>query len=524
MFKKPEYTAYFISEAKVVTPAEEDEFLAMASLDNLKALLPEINQEENPDLLYVASDLFVAGMMNRNGHAISLEDSIKLAPLFVNKFIDIEHKRDKITGTILKYAFTEFGSSKIIEDISGYDKPFNIAYGGIVWKMLYPNLVKLLISASDISSESYKGVSSSWEVGVYKYDIAIGSKIVSEAEIVTDAKKKSELEKYLKKNKGSGMKNGEHVYQLIRWPVLAIGAGFTAAPAASVKGVVVSLGDIDEEDANEEDADLKEPETQENDAEDIIQEQEILENSVAEIQNIEEKTQNISQKEDNCVNRLHKDLEMKNLQALYELLEAKEGAEVSASARQIIESSILEANQSWEQKKQEIENAKNALEAKQEELKESLSTLEAKTKELSDSLSQKEQELSEAGEKIKQYEEAAAAKALEDRFQTRMTEIDEEYDMTDEDREAVLEFVRDYDEEAFASWKNKTFSVLAKGKKKAPKQEVASTENTEGDSTVEDIVASITPKEGEIVNLPTDDLPLREKMKNAFGEDAFEIK
>lgn len=234
------YTSRFTSEAKVIIPKEEDEHLALASLNNLRGILPaSINVDNNPDLLYIASNLFVAGMVNKNGDAVSIETGKQMAPLYLHKFLDLEHKRTKIIGAIINYAFTKYGSNEIIESIHDYSQPFNMAYGGILWKILNEQLADVVIASSDPNSELYNAVSSSWEVGFFDYDIVVGSKFVHESEIVRDEKLKKELQKKYLSDGGIGQKDGEYVYRLIKWPLLGIGAGLVRNPAADVKGVAV---------------------------------------------------------------------------------------------------------------------------------------------------------------------------------------------------------------------------------------------------------------------------------------------
>lgn len=484
------YTVTFQSEAKVVTPREEDEFLALASLENLKGVLPDA--PESPDLLYIASDLFVAGMANANGHALSIEDSIQLAPNFINKFLDIEHKRNKITGVILNYAFTEFGSSKIIEDINGYDKPFNIAYGAAVWKLLYPNLIEYLINSSDPSSDKYKSISSSWEVGFKNFDIAVGSRIVSECEIISDEKKKKELIPFTKKGGGDGKKDGEYVFYLVRPPVLGMGAGLVASPAAQVKGVLVDIDLEESDDESEED-----------------------------VASVNKKQENTEINQENCVN--NSTITMKTLKELYQLLAQEKGDEVSASAQSLIEKSILEANQVWEAKQAELESQRQEAIAKQEQA-------ENDAKELKATLEGIQTELASVKETLETYKQAEAAREAEERFNARMLQLDEAYNLDDDARKAIVSYVRDLEDEAYASWTNDFLAVILRGKEKTEEADASVEESTASDESeaseeevIDEALASVSSSEDAPLNPDSHEKSLRDQMKEAFGSDAFEF-
>ena len=65
--------------------------ISKASLDELKKLSPNINFEDNPDLLGVSFNLAVPNMVNHNGDSISGATAAKIAKRFVNKYLNNFH-------------------------------------------------------------------------------------------------------------------------------------------------------------------------------------------------------------------------------------------------------------------------------------------------------------------------------------------------------------------------------------------------------------------------------------------------
>lgn len=490
------YISRFTSQAKVVVPKEEDQYLALATLDNLKSVIPaSVNIDENPDILYIASNLFVAGMVNKNGDAVSIEVGKKMAPLFLHKFIDLDHKRTKIAGAIINHAFTQYGSNEIIEDIADYNEPFNMAYGGAIWKVLNPNLADILIDSSDPNSEIYNTISSSWEVGFFDFDIAVGSKFVHEAEIITDEKQKKELfDKYLKQG-GIGRKDGEYVYRVIKWPLISMAAGLVRNPAADVKGVAVlfeeetvlnlkASDDMDDDDKgkkkepeDEDEDELEEDEAKKKCKKNKANSESDIELAVKEInkillgpapqelaasKNIEKNAQNNSQNKKVSVFTKYKGKTM-TLKELYNIIEENAGGEAVASAKSLIQEikdGLEEANNQWKEKLAAEQKAKEELERLKSETDSALAEVR---KELN-SIKQ-DKELVE--QKLAEVSQAEAQRALQERFSGRMESLESEYELGDADRKAIVASVRDLDDEAFAEWKENTFAVLAEAKSRA---------------------------------------------------------
>ena len=86
----------------------------------------------------------------------------------------------------------------------------------------------------------YKTISASWEVGFSEYKIAVGSKNLKEAEIISDPTRIKEMKGMLRGFGGKGLtEEGKPIYRLITGDVYPLGIGFTMKPAAN-KGVISS--------------------------------------------------------------------------------------------------------------------------------------------------------------------------------------------------------------------------------------------------------------------------------------------
>lgn len=245
---KFKFSSDFFSSANVLVPEDHNEFFAKASLADLRGLLPkDINPATSPDLLYFAANGAIAGMCNANGDSITVETALEILPLTKNKYINVDHKKDKVVGVLLESGASKFGDSTLITlEQAAKEEIFNLACAGAVWRPLNKDLVSLLVESSDFSSVNYHKVSLSWEIFFNNYDIAVGSKLIKDAKIITDDVEKQQYEKYLKKNGGSGECSEGSVYRVIKntngkeAPNVIIGGySFVINPAAAVKGIEI---------------------------------------------------------------------------------------------------------------------------------------------------------------------------------------------------------------------------------------------------------------------------------------------
>lgn len=532
----------FTSIARAVTPKEEDEYLALASYKKMKSILADkqnINPDENPDLLFIGGPAFTPGVLNSNGDAIDGESGLIITPKFVNKYIDIEHKKETVVGNVLSYAYSEWGSDDKIIDESEIDpnKPYTSHLGGYVWSVINKNLNKLLIESSDPNSPKYGIASFSWEILFKKYDIAVGSKFVHEAEILTDEKKIKEMSKYLKKNDGPGKYKGENVYRVVRMPLIGTGVGLVRTPAAEVNPIKTLFDYMSE----------KEDDAANNDEEDsdASQEQESFSINTTENTDVEqlEAVASKSQNEKNSVNENTDNLKpkikimkkIKSFDDIVDFLEEKHPEESVASlAKNFIASELDRLSDEKGKEMAAEKEAKASVEKQLEEIKATKEEL-AKAKD-------------ELTAKVKELEEAQAAQAKKEKFKERMEILDSEFDFEDTDRQAIASSVRELEDEAFASWKKDFLEVIAKEKNKLYKKEKeemakkkAEAEKKKGDkdkeeeakaaeekqdeaATVEEAVASATSDETIVNGGSQGKQSILEKFSSAFSEENVDIK
>ena len=234
------YTATF--EAEVFScDIGGDSFISKASLDNLESLVPNgINFEDNIDLMGVAFNAAVVNKFNKNGDGIDSSTAIEYTKNFIHKPTNIEHDKDRIVGHIASAGWSEYGTSRVMQanELAGYNKPFNIALGALVYKSANPTFAEALEKSCSSGDEMYHSVSTSWEVGFSDFVLAVGSEYLDEARIISDPDEMEEMLGSLRSCGGSGKTDkGEPINRLIRGKIYPLGIGYTTNPAADVKGV-----------------------------------------------------------------------------------------------------------------------------------------------------------------------------------------------------------------------------------------------------------------------------------------------
>lgn len=509
---------------------DDDKYLAVASIDQLKSFLPQkVDLDVNKDLMGVAFDAFVVNRGNKNGHIIGTDVALAMVENFVNKPFNIEHNRKTVVGFCTGYGFSEFGSSKplTLDDVKGMTEPFNVVLSGYVWKVVNPDFAEELVKSNDPSSTDYLSVSASWELGFNEFNIAKGSKNLNEATIVDDENEIKSLQDDLKVFGGTGYDNNSlPIFLNLQGNVLPLGIGFTNTPAAEVQGVKIST-----------DSDSK-----------ILQKD--MPSNADDMQEDSATNQEKQEKEDNK-SVLSSIENVKNIMQINTVEDITDDSmkEIAASAvRDFIKNSIEEMSKEWSSK---VEEKENALKNSQEEL----STLKAEI-----------ENIKAESEKVKTefsvLQEAIKAQEIEATFQRRMSLIDDEYNLTDADHEIIAEDLRSIDsDEAFEKWMKK-FSVLADAKKKSnqkattnlvqtekpseqgltkdqknigkynPKTDssasinniTASEEVVEEQKSVEDVISQAPVEEPEIPNTaPAQELSLNEKISAAFNKNSVRI-
>ena len=509
MSQKFKYTTNFsnviLASGDVDSP---DLNISKASLDSLRDIIPsDIDLEKNMDLLAVAFNAAVVNTFNKNGDGIDSKSAVQILNQFKHKPTNIEHQKQKVVGHIVSANFSSFLDNQLLspEDVEEMDEPFNIALASLIYKTVNPEFASLVEQSVDQESEFYHQVSASWEIGFNDFVLAVGSDNLKEAEIIEDSKMIDELKGQLKAFGGDGkMKDGSPIHRLIMGDIYPLGIGFTSNPAANVKGITMAYEEKEDE-----------PE--------------------------EKNEKNISQNIDSDVTNKKSTLIMENNEILNNLVSALEekvsnkkfSEEAVATVSKIINDAILERNESFVQEKEQLETEKaelaKAAEAQAEELKR-----------VSDELAAANDRMTALEQEQKQQEAIA-------RFDSRMSQIEDSYQLDDESRKIVAEELKNLDEseEAFASFQEKLTVVLKhQNKEFIAKQEEEfnaklaeavekrleelKSSATSEEEVVEEAIEKVEASEEEAISnnnaeASDQELSLKEKFQKAFSEDNLTI-
>jgi hypothetical protein len=504
---------------QAMVPFDEDKYLAVASIDQLKQYLPKnVDLDVNRDLMGVAFDAFVVNRGNKNGHIISTDVALAMIENFINKPFNIEHNRKVVVGVCTGFGFSEFGSSKplTLEEVKSMKDPFNVVLSGYVWKIVNPEFASELVESSDPSSNKYLSVSASWELGFNEFNVAKGNKNLADATIIEKEEEIVELKDRLKVFGGNGFtEDGDMVLLNLQGSVLPLGIGFTNTPAAEVSGVVISY------DTKEKEAELKNDEDK---AAENIHSEEAAEIEDEKIAASEIKMNKKSVQEENK--------NVKNIMQLKNIDDITDDSikEVAASqVREFISNRIADLAQEWKSKVEEKETALKAAEDQLSALKTDLEAIKADSEKVK--------------EEFTKIQEDLKAKEIEANFQRRMALLDEEFDLTDEDRSIIAEDLNAIEnDEQFEKWYKK-FSTFAAAKKKMAKaekkegykedemkeekmkEEKASEVVASEEKTVEEVISSAEVKEEVLPNASSpQEVSLVDKIGAAFNKNSVKIK
>jgi len=423
-------------ESEIISASSwKDSEISRASLEGLRGLIPaEVDLQKNPDLISIAFNGSVANLCNKNDDCVGTAESIILANTAFHKSLNLEHKSEKIVGHLITAGYSSFGDNKILteDEVREMVEPFNVSFGAVVYRKIYPELGNLIMSSTDPKNKFYKKISSSFEVAFSDYHLAVGSKNLKEAEIISDPKKIAELRKYLKKYGGSGeTPQGEKIYRkIIGANILTVGHGLVARPAGEVCGLIADDGKKQKSTAT---ISLFAPKEKK-----CV----IIDKTPNHNMDIEETIQEMAA-------------------SVKQLVAENKSEEAVASVRKTIESAIKEANKEFITERDKARTDREASEAK-------LTELYAQVEKMSDKMMKAERKMYEM------EEQSRAAKTMI-RYNERMAAMQDEYEMDEEDCAVVasklktLE-VKDEDEadEVFAAFKGE-MSKLWKHKNKTAK-------------------------------------------------------
>ena len=411
-----------------------------ASLENLAPLLPssELNLGRNVDLLAIAANCANPNLVNKNDDVIDATLAVSIIDLLKHKPLNIEHQSKKIVGHILTSGFSKIGSSELMtkEEALDTSDPFNMCFGGAIYRKIYPELGRLLEDGNDPKSKFYQALSTSWEIMFNDYHIVLGSRNLKEAEVISDSKKVAELRKYLRKYGGSGkLKDGTPVYRkVVGANVLPTAFGLVSTPAAFVKGIISDSGP--------------------------------KKSSAAISLSTLPKKESVKNITNQTINMEIETL-LEEVIAKLNAVAEKQTEEATASVNKEIAGKIKELAKEWQS------NRDAALKQKDE--------AEAKMTELYAQVEKMSKTLAESNQKLWQMEENSRATQTLVRYNERMAAMQDEYGMDEEDCAAVaaelktLEVKDGEKDEVFAAfkekmgkfWKHKNKTAIAKMREEA---------------------------------------------------------
>ena len=487
-----------------------DIVLSQANLQNLRSLIPtQVDLKKNIDLMGVAFNAAVVNEFNRNGDGISTKTAIESVQQFVHKPTNIEHNKKKVVGHIVNAGFSDYADSTLLVNVDENEtNPFNIALGAVVYKTVDKEFFETLQKSTDPKNKLHNAVSASWEVGFSDYKIAVGSKNLKDAEIISDPNQIQEMKAMLKGFGGKGrMKDGTPVYRLITGKVYPLGIGFTMKPAANVKGVI-----------SEESTETSQKE---------VKAKTIYTKQGSELRKICDK---ISQRIKNTVNN-NNIMDIENLlsELKSDLQEKKFSQEAIAGMTSTFADAIKTKDEEYKASLESAENEKAEIAKANEELKASVESIK--------------EELAGAQERIAEFEKAQAAEKAEADFNSRMEEIDSIYDLEESDSAFIAEKIKGLDsEEAYASlktelevfWSSKNKESKAKFEEEVQarvEEEVAKrltseasevSEETEETADVEEALANAESTTAEIPNnneAQASSTSFRDKFAAAFSRE-----
>ena len=485
------FKSSFSSQLKALVSFERDEYLSLASLENLKDFLPDVNVDKNIDLLPVAFNACVANRVNKNGDVIDTATAINIANSFINKQVNIEHNREKVVGVILKAGFSEFGTDRALSeaDIKDYKGPFNITLGGVIWKIVNPNLANLIEDSNDVTSDNYQLISASWELGFDEYNLVVlpeDEKNIEKAIFISSAEEVEKLKSNLRVFGGTGKLENKNIYRQVKNNVIALGIGLTETPAADVKGILTSN-----------------------------------KNSEPEI-NLAKNIEILVKEEKTCV----KDTSMK-IQSLKDISVESLPTLSASSISDFVADELRKASEEYSVEKNRLENDIKAANEKTALALSEHGTLKAEfdnIKKQFDALVMEKQ-----------------AQATQELFNQRMASLEEEFQFDEEVRAEIAKEIKDLNEESFSAYRGKMKKMakgLTKKQEKLPdfiKDKIEKKEKEEGgapekiskaseQTVVEEAIERGETQKETMPNTTQATETLAEKYKKAFSIENFEIK
>lgn len=498
MVKLP-YTSCFAElVVKPLVSKAKDELLAKASLVEVSHFLPKIDTSVNLDVLPVAFAACIVNRVNKNKDVIDTDTALAVYKQFINKPINVEHNRQRVIGTILTAGFSEFSTDKPIteEEAKKLTGPFNIMLGGVIWRIVCPELADHIEEASDPSSQHYLSVSASWELGFTGYKVALlpaGAKNLSEAKILSKSEEIDPIKDKLVSLGGDGKVDDLFAFRMPSQDVLPLGIGFTEKPAAEVKGIATIN--------NQPEVGI--PQTPAFAGKDEELEQDIISQS----------------SKNNVKEERIRDMKITSIQDITD--ETLQQCSASSIA-EFISSELKKGSDAWLEEK-------NKLNTQLAKATEDAAKLQAEYEAM-------KKQVTEVQATVESLNKEKAEREAVEKFNGRMAALAADYDFDDEVRAAIVEEIKALSsDEDFDKWQAKA-KVLLKGfakkkeakeeKKEEKKEEMGKKEDC--NASEQETLASATQNgEQEKGGLPNGssaaEPTLKEKYATAFAMEGFEI-
>lgn len=253
----------FTCKIKALQPKDFDKFgVSEGSISEAaKSLMPEdFDPSANIDVLPVVFNLAVVNEFNKNGDGIDTDTAIAAVKRFINKPINIEHKKHKIVGHIINASFSESEFDFKDYDVNSYagkTEPFYINAAGLIYRNIFPELAQAVEDAAEEDAEEYQSISTSWELAFKNYKVVYGSDRLDQCTIA-EGEVEADKKQYVKGFGGKGKdKEGNPVHRLIYGETYPLGAALTYNPAARVKGVYLMQNNMDNSDTKDDNKDIK---------------------------------------------------------------------------------------------------------------------------------------------------------------------------------------------------------------------------------------------------------------------------
>lgn len=580
----PENFKESLSFSSKIESLDEKKFksLSLASIQKLKKFLPnDVDINDNVGFLPFCGNGFVANRVNENNDIVGHEEAIAIAESSKYIFINTEHCRSHIVGVITSTGYSEFKTNKPLtkeEVLASYkDKPFNVVYSGIIWRVINPKLADYIEESGNPESSIFGNVSLSWEIAFNESKLALLSndnKNLSEAEIINDEKEASRLNNQSK----AGYVDGKRLIRVITGDVLALGFGLVEDPAAEVKGILtkpkesnISVAKVNDEDNNlnisfniindkekadiildifiEEDKaseDTMCPECKGEDSEDEDEEEGEDEEDDEEMEDSEAKQEmtcakcgkkftNTASKDEVSCATVSKTIKDKIISQLNNVIVNETDININTmklnSIRDLTDENLKEVKAAIDLVsvfEKEIQKINDDYVKQLNQEKETSKTAQATIESLETKLKEVDSKLANSAEQLNNLIKAQAAREQEELFSARMTAFDEKYNLTDEDREIVGDMIKELDAEKYQSVAKKLETLLSPKIKTAPVQEAVASKEVKEEvnktEVISDAIDNGNKKEEVIAATSTITPSLQERMNKAFSIENFTTK